>query len=250
METYNLTLNSNADADLVWEQLAAAGLQPLYAIEEGNSTIIAANADFSPESLPNISHIEKITLPEINWVEQWELHGANFHDGLVHIEYPPLKLKPGPGFGDLSHPTTSLILNLLPQYVKDQHVVDVGSGSGILTLAADALGATSSTGIDIEPQAVTHAQENAILNNSNAVFFLPDDLPALPSPTITLMNMVQNEQESAWPHYLSIWQNSSLLITSGILNKKKYLKFMLQNGWTPIHSTTLNKWHAFVFKRK
>lgn len=249
METYQLTLETQAEIDDVWEKLALAGLQPLYSLEENNTKIIVANAEIPP-SLPQITHIEKIILPPIDWDEQWELHGANFHDGLVHIETPPLKLKPGPGFGDLSHPTTTLILELLPQYVQGQHVIDIGSGSGILSLAADALGAKSTVGIDIDPSAVEHAKENALLNNSKSSFYLPENVPALPSPTITLMNMVQQEQEAAWPYYLPIWENTETLITSGIMAKKKYLKFMTGNGWKLMHTTTLNRWHAFVFLKK
>ena len=77
----------------------------------------------------------------------------------------PFRLKPGGGFGDLSHPTTRLMLRMLAQIVAKQDVIDIGCGSGILSLAAAALGSPKVYGIDIEQEAVEHSRNNAIFNN-------------------------------------------------------------------------------------
>lgn len=251
MNTYSLTLAPASDADAFWEQLSLDGWTPLYSVEEDGHSIIVAQAEVEPESIPGIIKIEKIELPEINWEQQWELHGANYHDGYVHVERPPLKLKPGPGFGDLSHPTTALMLELLPHYVKDQIVVDIGSGSGILTLASDVLGAKKAIGVDIDPLAVEHAKENTILNGSKAIFFLPEAFSIPEGPLVTLMNMVSSEQEIAWQSYPLVWKASTLLLTSGVLTEDKdaYLEQMQLKGWHSIHDVSLDGWHAFVFSK-
>ncbi len=78
-----------------------------------------------------------------------------------------LLLKPGPGFGDLSHPTTSLMLKLMKLNLASMQagaVLDVGSGSGILALAASLLGSGDVAGIDIDREANRHARKNARLN--------------------------------------------------------------------------------------
>src|SRR3990172_3771542 len=78
---------------------------------------------------------------EINWMEQWEQFAPNFHDGYAHIDLSrfgaetPVRLKPGPGFGDLSHPTTRIMLELVGKRLKKRPLIDIGSGSGILTLS-------------------------------------------------------------------------------------------------------------------
>jgi len=105
------------------------------------------------------------------WDKQWELFSPNFKDGKAHIDLTPygcpqiLQLYPGPGFGDLSHPTTRIVLRLMQPYIKDQAVLDIGCGSGILSLAAAAMGASQVDGYDIDPEAVEHAKKNATLNS-------------------------------------------------------------------------------------
>ena len=121
----------------------------------------------------------------IDWEAQWAAHAQNFYDGCVHIDFksygrsaPPLRLKPGGGFGDLSHPTTRLMLRMLAQIVAKQDVIDIGCGSGILSLAAAALGSPKVYGIDIEQEAVEHSRNNAIFNNlsEKSFFFEPANL--------------------------------------------------------------------------
>ncbi|KAK6934239.1 hypothetical protein RJ641_034394 [Dillenia turbinata] len=75
-------------------------------------------------------------------------------------------LNPGLAFGTGEHPTTKLCLLLLYNSIKGgELVLDYGTGSGILAIAALKFGAALSVGIDIDPQAITSARQNAALNN-------------------------------------------------------------------------------------
>ncbi|HYF79644.1 MAG TPA: 50S ribosomal protein L11 methyltransferase [Symbiobacteriaceae bacterium] len=77
----------------------------------------------------------------------------------------PLYLDPGMAFGTGTHPTTSLCLRKLEAVVQPgMRVLDVGTGSGILAIAAARLGAAPVVGIDIDPVAVRVAKENAQRN--------------------------------------------------------------------------------------
>lgn len=79
-----------------------------------------------------------------------------------------LTLEPGLAFGTGSHPTTHLCLKMLAQWIprmQSETLLDVGCGSGILSLAALKLGVPTAIGVDIDPQAVTVAQHNATLND-------------------------------------------------------------------------------------
>ncbi|KAL6314812.1 hypothetical protein AAG906_027163 [Vitis piasezkii] len=74
-------------------------------------------------------------------------------------------LNPGFAFGTGEHPTTKLCLLLLHGLIKGgEHFLDYGTGSGILAIAALKFGAASSVGIDVDPQAITAATQNAALN--------------------------------------------------------------------------------------
>lgn len=76
-----------------------------------------------------------------------------------------IELDPGRAFGTGSHPTTSLCLKLMEKYVNEgDSVIDVGTGSGILMIAADKLGAGQVWGVDIDELAVDSARENLELN--------------------------------------------------------------------------------------
>ena len=82
----------------------------------------------------------------VNWEEQWALFAESSFDGKAHIDLSQfggastLLLLPGPGFGDLSHPTTYLMLKMMQNRVQNLPVLDIGTGSGILALAALSLG--------------------------------------------------------------------------------------------------------------
>ena len=92
-------------------------------------------------------------------VPEW-MRGRDIPDGRV-----PLYLNPGLTFGTGSHPTTQLCLELLEDaVVPGGRALDLGCGSGILAIAALALGAEHVTGVDIDPKAVDVAYENAAMN--------------------------------------------------------------------------------------
>ncbi|KAJ6724505.1 ELECTRON TRANSFER FLAVOPROTEIN BETA SUBUNIT LYSINE METHYLTRANSFERASE [Salix viminalis] len=75
-------------------------------------------------------------------------------------------LNPGLAFGTGEHPTTKLCLLLLKKLIKGEELfLDYGTGSGVLAIAALKFGAALSVGFDIDPQAITSARHNAILNS-------------------------------------------------------------------------------------
>lgn len=170
-------------------------------------------------------------MKEIDWESQWAIHGHHFRNGFVHVELlnQEIKLKPGPGFGDLSHPTTQLVLEMMKPHVAGSTVLDIGSGSGILSLSALALGAKQAIGIDIDPEAIAHAQINAQINGmeQNAHFCLPEEMPPC-EIGIILMNMIRTEQEIAWK---SLKLHPKLCITSGVLDEEKDIYLEQIKAW-------------------
>lgn len=92
-------------------------------------------------------------------VPEWE-RGKSVPEGRTAVY-----LNPGLTFGTGSHASTQLCLTLLEKYLEDgDAVLDLGCGSGILSIAAMNLGAERALGVDIDPKAVDVAYENAALN--------------------------------------------------------------------------------------
>lgn len=185
----------------------------------------------------------------IDWEAQWKDFSPNFYDGKAHIDLTPqgtLVLEPGEGFGDLSHPTTRLMLELMKPLAANQVVLDIGCGSGILTLAALILGADRAHGIDIEKGALMHAKKNAKLNLQKAQFSKKAN-SKIPY-SLVLMNMIFSEQKVAFKKS-DFSQNFQHLITSGILlqEKERYLAWCTQMGWHLLQEKGEGEWLGFVF---
>jgi ribosomal protein L11 methyltransferase len=114
---------------------------------------------------------------EEDWAESWKayFHPEKITDILVvkptWREYLPkqgeiiIEIDPGMAFGTGTHPTTALCIQLIQQYLKpEDSFLDVGTGSGILMIAAAKLGASRLLGIDMDPVAVEVAGRNLSLN--------------------------------------------------------------------------------------
>lgn len=188
----------------------------------------------------------------VDWNEQWRQHAPHFYSGKVHLdlgEGRTIYLTPGPGFGDLSHPTTQLVLRMMLSHVHDKTVIDIGSGSGVLALSAAALGAKQVIGIDIDPEAIVHAQENALLNHLNVNFVEPHqfNLSKKDTSVVVLMNMIISEQMEAWHAISKKHSLSGTAFTSGILSEQRsdYLDLLKKWEWKPTHIEQEDQWLGF-----
>lgn len=122
------------------------------------------------------------TIQQTNWAEAWKVHyqpiaiGQRLMIVPAWLESPSqdriaVRIDPGMAFGTGTHPTTQLCLELTekilagPQdVVAATDVIDLGCGTAILAIAALKLGARSALGVDIDPEAVQAAEENARTN--------------------------------------------------------------------------------------
>ncbi len=190
----------------------------------------------------------------IDWNEQWKLHAPNFRNGYVSIDLGfanSIKLVPGPGFGDFSHPTTKMMIQLLKTQHLSPTLIDIGSGSGILTLSASALGVKNAYGIEIEPDAVEHSKLNARHNQLNVEFFLPHQFNLSPHGSVTIaLNMIRSEQKQAWSSLPQLHCLHGQCFASGVLEEEKesYLEETAARGWILQSTLSNNGWLAFVFK--
>lgn len=264
-----LHIDRDADIDEAWELLKDAGLNPLY-IEEDPDELVKIYLDAPNESIesllerfPFIDYADRKELNAIDWQKQWENHGLNFRDGYVHIDLPlaivpqwkELKLTPGAGFGDLSHPTTRLVLHMMNEDVHGKDVIDIGCGSGVLALCAVALGARHVYAIDIDEVALQHSAENALLNemNDQITFSLPENFSysQQTKDIMILINMIMSEQKEAWESLASLHPIKGTCLASGILAEQKheYIDWMTSFGWQLKEEHQEDGWIGLKFKR-
>ena len=138
-------------------------------------------ADAIRDSLPNLS-IERVDLPDEDWAARSQQSLTAVHAG-AFIVAPPwdipassgdatvIVIEPSMGFGTGHHATTRMCLRLLSQIdIADLTVLDLGTGSGVLSMAAALRGARTVTGIDVDQDAIDSAETSARLNT------LPDTI--------------------------------------------------------------------------
>ena len=136
-----------------------------------------------------------------------------------------LILDPGLAFGTGGHETTNLCLEVLDERVKGgERVLDIGTGSGILAIAALKLGAAVAEGVDIDPVAVRTAGENAALNGvADQLTVLVGDLSDKASGTYDIItaNIVANAILSLAPAVPGLMAEDAVFIASGIIDSRK-----------------------------
>ena len=136
-----------------------------------------------------------------------------------------LILDPGLAFGTGGHETTNLCLEVLDERVKGgERVLDIGTGSGILAIAALKLGAAVTEGVDIDPVAVRTAGENAALNGvADKLTVLVGDLSDKASGKYDIItaNIVANAIMSLAPAVPGLMADDAVFIASGIIDSRK-----------------------------
>ncbi|MDX2163926.1 MAG: 50S ribosomal protein L11 methyltransferase [Gammaproteobacteria bacterium] len=128
-----------------------------------------------------------------------------------------IKLDPGLAFGTGSHSTTKLCLTWLATHdIKNKIVLDYGTGSGILAIAAMKLGAKKVYAVDIDTQALQAVEENAAHNNVDIQACTPDKLPDIQADVI-IANILANPLISLAPKISSYLNKTGKLVLSGLL---------------------------------
>lgn len=140
-------------------------------------------------------------------------------------ERTKLVLDPGLAFGTGGHETTWLCLEALDRLVRGgERVLDIGTGSGILAIAALKLGAAAAEGVDIDPVAVRTAGENAALNGvADRLTVLVGDLSDKASGAYQLItaNIVANAIISLAPAVPGLLAEGGAFIASGIIDTRR-----------------------------
>ncbi len=184
-------------------------------------------------------------------VPQWEQAEAG--------ERVPLILDPGLTFGTGSHATTQLCLTALEEAVQGgEKVLDLGCGSGILSIAALKLGAASALAVDIDDKCLDVAYENAALNGIGKDTYtvkvgdiLSDQ--ALRSQIgggyqVVLANIVADVIIALAPFVPSLLAPGGVFLCSGIIDDRaeEVAQALRQAGWTITQTRSADGWFAYT----
>ncbi|MEZ4500475.1 MAG: 50S ribosomal protein L11 methyltransferase [Thermomicrobiales bacterium] len=205
---------------------------------------------------------------ESDWEEAWKKHFAPVRASNRFVIRPPwheletangdlvIVLDPGMAFGTGTHPTTRLCLQLLERLpVKGARVLDAGTGTGVLALAAVLLGAASVTAVDIDPVAVRQSRENVELNGMTDLIAIRQDDLSSPPPEgpfdLVIANIISRILIEIHPALLASMTPDTVLLLSGIIEEKEagVVACYEGAGLTIVERLQMGDWIAHVWTK-
>lgn len=171
--------------------------------------------------------ISSVDVPDEDWARRSQAHLTAIRVGRIVVAPPwdavpsaeiAIVIEPSTGFGTGHHETTRLCLAMLQTIdVHDRSVIDVGTGSGVLAIAAARLGARRVIAADHDPDALRNARENLERNPGAHVDLVEADLRALdlPAADIVLANLTAGVLQRYAREVLRLLNDEGLLIVSG-----------------------------------
>ena len=208
--------------------------------------------------------IETTTIQDSDWENSWKDYFDILNIGEKFVIVPTwreykneedkyvININPGMAFGTGGHETTSLCIKNLEKYVKPHdNVIDVGCGSGILSIAASYLTDGSLKAVDLDKLAVDVSRENFALNNLENRIEV-EEASLLTKETkkydVIVANILAHIIELMLEDAYKLLEDGGYFITSGIIKDKKdeLLEKMLEQGFKLVEETSDNEWYSFV----
>ena len=244
--TFNITPYAEAVADALIAELSQIGYDGFSYTDQGFIAYIPVQ-DYQAEAIGQLEvyrfftqeHRIETTVQEIedqDWNKVWEenftpivvdnriLVRAGFHETIPGIEYEIL-IEPKMSFGTGHHATTALMLRTILEHkdqIRGKRVLDMGCGTGILSIMASQAGAASVTGIDIDEWAYANAQENMAANDIHNINVLIGDASLLDGGEtydIILANINRNILLNDMPRYAAVLRPGGRLVMSGFYTR-------------------------------
>jgi ribosomal protein L11 methyltransferase len=208
-------------------------------------------------------------IPEEKWAESWKAHFKPVHATPRIVIRPPweeyrgkkgemiLSVDPGMAFGTGTHPTTQMCLQalerLIPAFAHPPSVLDFGTGSGILAIAAGKLGAGRILALDVDPAAIQCARRNAALNRwKERIDFRMSPARGLRQQFgIVVANLLPQELLQASSFLARRVSPRGFLVVSGILRgqKKETASAFIARGLTVESSGEKKGWACLTLKK-
>lgn len=217
----------------------------------------------------SINEIKTSEVDDEDWATAWKkyYHPVKISGRFTIVptweEYTPVdsdelivELDPGMAFGTGTHPTTVMCMQALEKYVrKDDIVVDVGTGSGVLSIGAAMLGAKSVHALDLDQVAVIAAQENIELNKVDHIVQVTHGnlLESIAvTPQVIIANILAEVIVTFSQDAANLLPQDGLFIVSGIIEEKRdFVKEdLLAKGFEIVESVLMEDWVAIIAQKK
>lgn len=205
-------------------------------------------------------------LADQNWKESWK---ASFKPIVIAdriVILPPwesnnnykqqhqIVIDPGMAFGTGQHETTQLCLEAMLKYNVPSKVLDVGTGSGILAIAAMQLGATYVIGNDLDSDCIRIANENAVKNNVAQISFTNEAIENITENNFDMIiaNIQSNPLKKIMKDIYERISTQGIIILSGILTSEvnDFSNFLLNMNFNIISCSNLGDWSSIVCQKK
>ena len=208
-------------------------------------------------------------LVQEDWETAWKEHFSLFRVGERLVIRPSwvdyegmsdelvITLDPGMAFGTGYHPTTRMCLLALEQIVSPgMALLDIGTGSGILAVAARLLGAGSAVGIDTDPNAVKVARENCRANGlGREVRLVRGTLPILQAPAenfdLAVGNISARVIQAKASHTLEALKVGGRFVASGFIRDQTpdVIETLQEAGFADISVEYIEEWACLIARR-
>lgn len=207
-----------------------------------------------------------IVLPE-SWADNWKQYAVPLYIGRRTVVTPSwreadlllnerdiiIRIDPGMAFGTGSHETTSQCLALLEGAITPgDRVIDVGTGSGLLAIAAKKLGAAHVLALDVDPVAVRTAAENAAANDVSIETRTGSLEPGTAEADVVVANIIFDVLVGLKHELSSAVRPGGRLIASGVLTNRAaaFIAEMTSAGFLLQTEQSDRDWAAFMFVRE
>jgi len=206
------------------------------------------------------------TVDDEDWSEAWKKYYKPFHISKSVVIKPSweeyaaneseivIELDPGMAFGTGTHETTRLCAQMLEAYVKEgDHVLDVGCGTGILSIIASKLGASHVDAVDIDEVAVRVTEENCAANRVSQTVSVYkgvlSDLPKVKADVI-VANIIADVVIGLSGIVGGYLKKDGILIASGIIRERKQEVIDAYNdkGFELVSTDEMGEWTAVVWR--
>jgi ribosomal protein L11 methyltransferase len=223
----------------------------LYDIDVGLNTVTISEVNEEEWATAWKKYYNPVKISErFTIVPTWEIYEPVSSDELI------IELDPGMAFGTGTHPTTVMCIQALERTVKSgDQVIDVGTGSGVLSIAAAMLGAEKIQAYDLDEVAVTQAKLNIKLNKVNNIVTvsqnnLLDDV-AEASADVIVANILAEVIVRFTDGAAQVIKPGGYFITSGIIQQKKDLvkDALISSGFDIVETILMEDWVAIISKR-
>jgi len=234
---------------------------------ETNENVIAVTEQLKI-MLPQDAQVEIIPVNEEDWANNWRKYYHPIHVGKNLVIKPSwidydkkdsdiiVELDPGMAFGTGTHETTRMCMAHLEKYIdKNSRVLDVGCGSGILSITSLLIGANEVTGVDIDPVAVKVAIENGEMNNFKAPRYnikrgnLVDEAEG--KYDVIVANIIADVIIGVCGDVKQFLADDGVFISSGIIIDRKddVKRAFDENGYIVVEEVEEGEWVSFVCKK-